>query len=68
LGRCPETACSADLPLEPDAVAARIERDRLALMADQPPVTEPLTLAEAKAWAVLYNRDRRVATMQAAFA
>jgi len=55
-------------PLDPEAVQARIERDRLALMADQPPVTEPLTLAEAKARALLFNRDRRVATMQAAFA
>jgi len=64
LGGC---AVSPD-PLNPAAVEARIAEDRAALVADQAPLEGPLTLAEAKARALLYNRDRRVAAMQAAFA
>lgn len=53
-------------PLELKTVQAQAKRDTSTLKASQPPIEHPLSPQEAVARALLYNRDRHVATMQAA--
>lgn len=56
------------LPLDPAATQAANRADALALRADVPPITGPLTLEEALARALKYNLDRRVKLLEEAIA
>ncbi len=56
------------LPLEPQTTQEANRADALALRADVPPITGPLTLEEALARALKYNLDRRVKLLEEAIA
>lgn len=56
------------VPLDPQATHDANRADALALRADVPPITGPLTLTEALARALKYNLDRRVKLMEEAIA
>lgn len=53
-------------PLTPSAIADRATANRVAVTADQEPVTAPIDLYEALARALKYNLDYRVEQMQQA--
>lgn len=56
------------VPLEGPATESVNRADAVALRADVPPITGPLTLEEALARALKYNLDRRVKMMEEAIA
>ena len=56
------------MPLSDPERIAEAQADRLAMFADQEPLTRPLTLREAFDRAIKYNLDARVKAMEAAVA
>lgn len=61
-------ACGTVTPVafQPDEVKARVAQDRLAMYADQEPITAPITFHEAAARALKYNLDYRLKLMESA--